>query len=175
MRSQTQQLVLKCASLLLTSNDNYVRLLCAKSFYRCRLYQKCISVLDSVKPNGDPKLEATIQELRHLAEQSYKGSNSIESMKLDQPNPSYFHNDGGVSRLLHGTLSEEELITEESLMKEKLMEGKTAEQQTSTVQIDLIAEGIVVFRLSVRSILSISSFLNALSRLCSKKRYFCSN
>lgn len=133
-RSQTEQLVLKCASLLLPSKDDYVRVLCAKSFYRCHLYQKCIAVLDSVKPNGDARLEATIQELRHLAEQAENRSNSIESMKLDPCNPSYFHSDGGVCRLLNGALSEEELITEESLVKEKLIEGKIAAEQTATVE-----------------------------------------
>lgn len=154
-RSQTEQLVLKCASLLLTSNDDYVRVLCAKSFYRCHFYQKCITVLDGVKPNGDAKLEATIQELRHLAEQAANRSNSIEAMKLDNCTPSYFHSDGGVCRLLNGALSEEELITKESLVKEKLIEGKVAADQTATVE-----SGIVPMRSSwftcIRSIRIIS-------------------
>ena len=148
-RPQTEQLVLKCASLLLTSNDSTIRLLCAKSFYRCRLYRKCISVLDSVKPNGDAELEATLHELRHLAEQAEKGIHSIDQMKLDEPNPSYFNGDGGTSRLLCSSLSEEELVTEESLLKEKLLEGKTAAEQASTVESGCVPLRIACFCVSV--------------------------
>lgn len=130
---QTEQLILKCANLLLSSSDPKILLLCAKSFFRCQLYRKCIEVLERIDAKDDEKMKETIMDLKHFASQCEQGNDTVDSMKLAQSSSSYFEADGGADLLLHGQLDEEELNTKDSVLEEMLVDGKNLRHQALTV------------------------------------------